>query len=127
MDGGYGKRADPEGCNAQPSVPVVRHAPIGGRLIPVRFQVRPRPGVWHLPIDAIDGPVVDYADLLPSVREWGIIEPILVRPAAEAGRYVLVHGRRRLAAARAIGTSTIPCVVQDLTDAQAQEVTRVRN
>src|SRR5512132_2103268 len=58
--------------------------------------------------------------LAESVRERGILQPILVRPRA-GGRYELVAGERRWRAARRAGLETIPALVQQRDDAQSLE------
>ncbi len=54
--------------------------------------------------------------LTDSIRELGVLQPILVRPAGE-GRYELIAGERRWRAARRAGLSTVPAVVRNV-DAQ---------
>ena len=54
--------------------------------------------------------------LTDSIRELGVLQPILVRPAAD-GRYELIAGERRWRAARRAGLPTVPAVVRDV-DAQ---------
>jgi ParB family chromosome partitioning protein len=54
--------------------------------------------------------------LTDSVRELGVLQPILVRPSGE-GRYELIAGERRWRAARRAGLPTIPAVVREV-DAQ---------
>ncbi|WP_104526078.1 ParB/RepB/Spo0J family partition protein [Blastococcus atacamensis] len=54
-------------------------------------------------------------ELTHSVREFGLLQPIVVREAAE-GRYELIMGERRLRASRAAGLETVPAIVRDTTD-----------
>jgi ParB family chromosome partitioning protein len=54
-------------------------------------------------------------ELTHSVREFGLLQPIVVREAAE-GRYELIMGERRLRAARAAGLDSVPAIVRDTTD-----------
>ncbi|NEK84912.1 ParB/RepB/Spo0J family partition protein [Blastococcus saxobsidens] len=54
-------------------------------------------------------------ELTHSVREFGLLQPIVVREAGE-GRYELIMGERRLRAARAAGLGTVPAIVRDTTD-----------
>ncbi|TYP86446.1 ParB/RepB/Spo0J family partition protein [Blastococcus xanthinilyticus] len=54
-------------------------------------------------------------ELTHSVREFGLLQPIVVREAAD-GRYELIMGERRLRAARAAGLGTVPAIVRDTTD-----------
>jgi ParB family chromosome partitioning protein len=54
-------------------------------------------------------------ELSHSVREFGLLQPIVVRENAEGG-YELIMGERRLRAARAAGLDTVPAIVRDTTD-----------
>jgi ParB family chromosome partitioning protein len=54
-------------------------------------------------------------ELTYSVREFGLLQPIVVREAGE-GRYELIMGERRLRAARAAELETVPAIVRDTTD-----------
>ena len=59
----------------------------------------------------------DLAELLHSIREIGVLQPIVVRPLKEKpGKYELVMGERRLRATKEVGLSTIPAVVRDTAD-----------
>jgi ParB/RepB/Spo0J family partition protein len=67
----------------------------------------------------------DVGDLVDSVREKGILEPVLVRPIG--GRYELVVGSRRFEAARIAGLKRIPAIVRPMTDEEAIIVSLVEN
>jgi ParB family chromosome partitioning protein len=54
-------------------------------------------------------------ELTHSVREFGLLQPIVVREGADGG-YELIMGERRLRAARAAGLDTVPAIVRDTTD-----------
>ncbi|MGY1988382.1 ParB/RepB/Spo0J family partition protein [Blastococcus sp. SYSU DS0669] len=54
-------------------------------------------------------------ELTHSVKEFGLLQPIVVRES-EGGRYELIMGERRLRAARAAGLGTVPAIVRDTTD-----------
>jgi len=54
-------------------------------------------------------------ELTHSVREFGLLQPIVVREGPD-GRYELIMGERRLRAARAAGLQTVPAIVRDTTD-----------
>ncbi len=56
----------------------------------------------------------ELAELAASIREHGVLQPLLVRPAA--GGYEVVAGERRLLAAREAGLKAVPCVVRDVPD-----------
>lgn len=64
--------------------------------------------------------------LIESVREHGILEPLLVRPLSE-GQYELVAGERRYRAAKEVGLEEIPIVSRDLNDRDAVRIALVEN
>ena len=92
-------------------------------------------GVRSVPIDRID-PSPDQPrlamdqdsldDLAASVREHGILQLILVRPAAGA-RYLIVAGERRWRAARMAGLELIPALIEELDDETALEISIIEN
>lgn len=73
-------------------------------------------------------------ELADSIREQGVLEPLLVRPRAQDPRppgvffpFELVAGHRRLRGARKAGLREVPCIVRELDDAQALEAALVEN
>lgn len=66
------------------------------------------------------------AELTASIREVGVLQPILVRPAADGG-FELIAGERRWRAARRAGLQTIPALVKTADDASALEHALVEN
>jgi len=64
-------------------------------------------------------------ELVASIREKGVLQPVLVRPTPDG--YELVAGERRFRAAESAGLSTIPAVVRRLTDREALEAALVEN
>ncbi len=64
--------------------------------------------------------------LVQSVKEHGILEPLLVRPLGD-GEYELVAGERRLRASQAAGLVEVPIVVRELDDRQALQVALIEN
>jgi len=67
----------------------------------------------------------DVGDLVDSVKEKGILEPVLARPIV--GRYELVVGSRRFEAAKIAGLKKIPAIVRPMTDEEAIIVSLVEN
>lgn len=67
----------------------------------------------------------DVRELADSIREKGILEPVLARPVG--ARYELVIGSRRLAAAREVGLKRIPAVVREMGDEEAVVISLVEN
>ena len=85
-----------------------------------------KPKVDELPLDELkpfkDHPFKVIGDeemerLKDSIRESGVLIPALARPAENG--YELISGHRRLAACRALGLSTMPVIVRNLTDEEA--------
>jgi ParB family transcriptional regulator, chromosome partitioning protein len=67
-----------------------------------------------------------FAQLVQSVKEHGILEPLIVR-LLDDGEYELVAGKRRLRAAREAGLVEVPVVLRELDDKQALEVALMEN
>jgi len=65
-------------------------------------------------------------ELSASIREHGVLQPILVRPLG-ANRYQLVAGERRWRASREAGLDTIPALVEELDDETALEIAIIEN
>ena len=60
----------------------------------------------------------DMAEMVESIRKYGVLVPALVRPKEDGG-YEMVAGHRRKFAASLAGVSEIPCIVRSLTDDEA--------
>jgi len=65
-------------------------------------------------------------ELANSIRSNGVVQPVVVRPAAD-GRYLLILGERRCRASKLAGKTTIPAIVRRVSDQQAAEMTVVEN
>ncbi|HEY9631568.1 MAG TPA: ParB/RepB/Spo0J family partition protein [Coleofasciculaceae cyanobacterium] len=65
--------------------------------------------------------------LTESVRQHGILEPILVRPFKKEGLYELVAGERRFRAAQEVGLSSVPVTIRELSDEEALQLALVEN
>jgi ParB family transcriptional regulator, chromosome partitioning protein len=66
-------------------------------------------------------------ELSDSIKASGVVQPIVVRPAAEEGRYILIMGERRLHASRKAGKTHIPALVRRVSEQQAAEMTIIEN
>ena len=91
-------------------------------------------GVQELDIHLIDTnagqPRKDFdqeklLELADSIRQHGVVQPILLRQNGE--RYVIVAGERRFRAARLAGLEKVPAIVKDLDEAQVMEVALIEN
>lgn len=60
----------------------------------------------------------EMEQLKESIREYGILSPLLVRPRGD-GRYEIVSGHRRKAACEALGITELPVLIRDMTDDEA--------
>ena len=60
----------------------------------------------------------EMEQLKESIREYGVLSPLLVRPR-EDGRYEIVSGHRRKAACEALGITELPVLIRDMTDDEA--------
>ncbi len=67
------------------------------------------------------------AELAESIRSEGIVTPLIVTPAAKAGRYMIVAGERRWRAARMAGLSDLPVIIRDLTKDEIQRQALIDN
>jgi ParB family chromosome partitioning protein len=83
------------------------------RLVPGRYQPRGQVSEENL------------TDLADSIREQGVLQPLVVRAAAEG--YEIVAGERRWRAARLAGLSTVPVIVRELSDQSALAVALIEN
>src|SRR4051794_20543004 len=68
----------------------------------------------------------ELRDLAGSIREHGVLQPILVRPLP-GGRYELVAGERRLRAAKLAGLERVPAVVRSTEDHERLELALIEN
>lgn len=69
----------------------------------------------------------DLADLAQSIREHGIVQPVVVRPSLTAGHYEIIAGERRWRAAQRAGLTKIPIIIRDVDDRVALELAIVEN
>lgn len=65
-------------------------------------------------------------ELTDSIRASGVVQPVVLRPAA-GGRFQLVAGERRWLASKRAGKTTIPAVVRQISNEQAMEITIIEN
>jgi ParB family chromosome partitioning protein len=90
-----------------------------GRMIPVE-QIRPNP---DQPRKALG----DLRELAESIREKGILEPLLVRFVPREDCYYIISGERRYHAARAAALREVPCIEKTADDAETLEIGLIEN
>jgi len=110
---------------------------------PVASDEDPGAGIRRVPLDRVQpNPFQPRREMDPealeslasSIRQSGVIQPILVRPLPRGGgsvagsdAYQLIAGERRWRAAQAAGLDAIPAIVRDLDDESAAELALVEN
>ena len=90
-----------------------------GRLIPVE-ALEPNPEQPRVEIG-------DLTELTTSVREKGVLEPLLVKPTGQKGRWMIIAGERRWRAAREAGLRDVPCIEMDVDEATVAEIALIEN
>jgi ParB family transcriptional regulator, chromosome partitioning protein len=69
----------------------------------------------------------DLQNLTDSVRDKGVLEPLLVRYRADADKFQIISGERRYHAARAAGLRELPCIEKDVDDGETMEIALIEN
>lgn len=69
----------------------------------------------------------ELEELAQSIRQAGLLQPIVVRPLSETAGYEIIAGERRWRAAQLAGLDTVPCLVNQFSDEQALEATTIEN
>ena len=90
-----------------------------GRMLPVE-KIRPNP---DQPRKALG----DLRELADSIREKGVLEPLLVRYVPREDAYYIISGERRYHAAREAGLRELPCIEKMADDAETLELALVEN
>jgi ParB family transcriptional regulator, chromosome partitioning protein len=72
-------------------------------------------------------PEDELAELADSIRQKGLVQPILVRPDPATGGYEIVAGERRWRASQRAGLHTVPVIVRDLSDQDVLELAIIEN
>ncbi len=105
---------------AQPATSAAER-PKGQRRIPTAF-IRPSA---HNPRRSFDEG--DLAELAQSIREKGVVQPLIVRPLPGADVYEIIAGERRWRAAQKAGLHDVPVVVREASDKEALELAIIEN
>jgi ParB/RepB/Spo0J family partition protein len=111
---------------AVPAVPAIAPPPPAG---PVRLELLPLDRIAESPTNHRSRSWGDMEGLTASVREKGVVEPVLVRPMKGIGEnmFMLVFGARRYRASKAAGLATIPAMIRDLSDFEVIELQVIEN
>ena len=90
-----------------------------GRMIPID-KIRPNP-------DQPRKHIGDVSDLSNSIREKGVLEPLLVRYVPREDMYYIISGERRYHASQAAGLHELPCIEKIADDAETLELALIEN
>jgi ParB family chromosome partitioning protein len=97
-------------------------------------QHRPTPVGRLIALDKLDPnpeqprvEIGDLADLTASIKEKGVLEPLLVKPSRLSGRWMIIAGERRWRAAREAGLREVPCIEMDVDDRAVAEIALIEN
>lgn len=95
-----------------------RGTPIG-RMIPIE-RLEPNPKQPRIEFG-------DLTELIASIIEKGVLEPLLVRPSEVGGRFMIISGERRYRAAREAGLRELPCIEMEVDDRAVAEIALIEN
>lgn len=90
-----------------------------GRTIPIE-KLTPNPDQPRVEIG-------DLGELTQSIKEKGVLEPILVKPNKTTGNYMIIAGERRWRASNLAGLKEVPCIELDLDDRAIAEIALIEN
>ncbi len=97
-------------------------------------QSRPAPIGRMIPVDKLDPnpdqprrEIGDLTDLTNSIKQRGVLEPLLVKPSPNNGRWLIIAGERRWRAAREAGLHEVPCVEMNVDDQSVAEIALIEN
>lgn len=107
----------------------------------IKFEAIPTPdsssnGVTYLPISKIiadpkqprqifaEGELMELAQ---SIKEKGVLQPLIVRPSKTGDTFELIAGERRLRASKLAGLTQLPVIINNLTDTEAFEIALIEN
>jgi ParB family chromosome partitioning protein len=93
-------------------------APVG-RMIPID-KLAPNPLQPRVEIG-------DLSELVLSIQEKGVLEPLLVRPSDVGGRFMIISGERRYRASLEVGLAELPCIEMDVDDRAVAEISLIEN
>ncbi|MEW6718624.1 MAG: ParB/RepB/Spo0J family partition protein [Chloroflexota bacterium] len=105
-------------------------------LIPPSERAIPVSGIKEVPItDIIANPrqprekidPQELAELATSIREHGILQPLIVTQSPGVNQYVLIAGERRLEAARHAGLDTVPVILREASEQDFVELALIEN
>ncbi len=105
-------------------------------LIPGNFQAEPAGNSQFIPVDQIlpnpsqpraEMDDISLDELANSIREHGIIQPLILTKNETGDQYMLIAGERRLRAAKLVGLESVPCIVRQASEQERLELALIEN
>jgi ParB family chromosome partitioning protein len=126
------RSAHPNPGESNPMKSEESHSPSARRTVPV---IPDHARIWNIPIEKIVPGAhqprkafekAQLEELAQSIREHGVLQPLLVRKKSD-GRYELIAGERRWRAAQLAGLLDLPAIIKNFEDRQSAEVALIEN
>jgi ParB family chromosome partitioning protein len=90
-----------------------------GRIIPIA-KIEPNPEQPRVEMG-------DLSELVASIKEKGVLEPLLVKPLAGAEKWLIIAGERRWRASQIAGLTEVPCIELNVSDQEIAEIALIEN
>jgi ParB family chromosome partitioning protein len=90
-----------------------------GKILPIH-QIEPNPDQPRVEIG-------DLTELTNSIKQKGVLEPLLVKPVRETGNWMIIAGERRWRAANLAGLKEVPCIELDIDEKSIAEIALIEN
>lgn len=90
-----------------------------GKILPIS-QIEPNPDQPRVEIG-------DLSELSASIKQKGVLEPLLVKPVARTGTWMIIAGERRWRAANLAGLKEVPCIELDIDEVSIAEIALIEN
>ena len=90
-----------------------------GKILPIN-QIEPNPDQPRVEIG-------DLTELTSSIKQKGVLEPLLVKPVRETGNWMIIAGERRWRAANLAGLKEVPCIELDIDEKSIAEIALIEN
>ncbi|HEY0049869.1 MAG TPA: ParB/RepB/Spo0J family partition protein [Pyrinomonadaceae bacterium] len=90
-----------------------------GRLLPID-KIEPNPEQPRVEIG-------DLTELSSSIKEKGVLEPLLVKPNRQTGTWMIIAGERRWRASNLAGLREVPCIELDIDEKEVAEIALIEN
>jgi len=90
-----------------------------GRLLPID-KIEPNPEQPRVEIG-------DLSELTSSIKEKGVLEPLLVKPLRQTGTWMIIAGERRWRASNLAGLREVPCIELDIDEKEIAEIALIEN